>query len=192
MYGTGEGVMTPPRAPHPRHVRSSARWQARFGGETRAKLEELARTFYRKRSAIRRSVMPWGRTQTRRWTVDRGVPGTVRTVGMLLEPELLRMSRATIIRQLIAQAKVEDVDVLANQGVPTMIDANHAMSHHKIMIIDGETVITGNLNFSKAAQEKNAEHRLMIRAPALAAQYTKNRDAPRQHSQPYVGRGVRQ
>jgi phosphatidylserine/phosphatidylglycerophosphate/cardiolipin synthase-like enzyme len=35
-------------------------------------------------------------------------------------------------------------DFLANQGVPTMIDAEHAISHHKVMIIDGETVITGS------------------------------------------------
>jgi hypothetical protein len=33
---------------------------------------------------------------------------------------------------------------------------------------------------------------LIIRDPALATQYTKNWDAHRQHSQPYVGRGVRQ
>jgi phosphatidylserine/phosphatidylglycerophosphate/cardiolipin synthase-like enzyme len=87
--------------------------------------------------------------------------------------------------------KYSSADFLANQGVPTMIDANHAISHNKVMIIDGETVITGSFNFTKAAQEKNAENLLIIRDPALAAQYTQNWDAHRQHSQPYVGRGVR-
>jgi phosphatidylserine/phosphatidylglycerophosphate/cardiolipin synthase-like enzyme len=82
-------------------------------------------------------------------------------------------------------------DFLANQGVPTMIDAEHAIAHDKIMIIDGETVITGIFNFTKAAQTQNAENLLIIRAPALAAQYTQNWEAHRQHSQPYVGRGVR-
>jgi phosphatidylserine/phosphatidylglycerophosphate/cardiolipin synthase-like enzyme len=82
-------------------------------------------------------------------------------------------------------------DFLANQGVPTMIDANHAIAHNKIMIIDGETVLTGSFNFTKAAQEKNAENLLIIRDPALAAQYMQNWEAHRQHSQPYVGRGVR-
>jgi len=71
-------------------VRYSARYQARLDAETLAKLEELARTFHRKRSAILRSVMQGGLTQTRGWTVDMAVPGTVRTVGMLLEPELLQ------------------------------------------------------------------------------------------------------
>jgi phosphatidylserine/phosphatidylglycerophosphate/cardiolipin synthase-like enzyme len=65
-------------------------------------------------------------------------------------------------------------DFLANQGVPTMIDANHAISHNKVMIIDGEVVITGSFNFTKAAQEKNAENMLIVRDKALAAQYTQN------------------
>jgi hypothetical protein len=90
MHYGGEEVMTPPRAPHPRHVRYSARWQARFDGETRAKIEELACTFHRKRGPVLRHVMQWGLTQTRGWIVEMAVPGTVRTVGMLLEPELLQ------------------------------------------------------------------------------------------------------
>ena len=87
--------------------------------------------------------------------------------------------------------KYSSADFLANQGVPTMIDAQHAISHNKVMIIDGETVLTGSFNFTKAAQEKNAENLLIIRDPALAAQYTQNWQAHAQHSQPYVGRGVR-
>jgi phosphatidylserine/phosphatidylglycerophosphate/cardiolipin synthase-like enzyme len=87
--------------------------------------------------------------------------------------------------------KYSSADFLANQGVPTMIDAQHAISHNKVMIIDDETVLTGSFNFTKAAQEKNAENLLIIRDPALAAQYTQNWQAHAQHSQPYVGRGVR-
>jgi phosphatidylserine/phosphatidylglycerophosphate/cardiolipin synthase-like enzyme len=60
-------------------------------------------------------------------------------------------------------------DFLANQGVPTMIDANHAIAHSKVIVIDGELVITGSFNFTKAAQEKNAENLLIIRDQALAA-----------------------
>jgi phosphatidylserine/phosphatidylglycerophosphate/cardiolipin synthase-like enzyme len=88
--------------------------------------------------------------------------------------------------------KYSSADFLANQGVPTMIDANHAISHNKVIVIDGELVITGSFNFTKAAQEKNAENLLIIRDPALAKQYTQNWDAHRQHSQPYIDRGVRQ
>jgi phosphatidylserine/phosphatidylglycerophosphate/cardiolipin synthase-like enzyme len=87
--------------------------------------------------------------------------------------------------------KYSSADFLANQEVPTMIDANHAIAHNKVIVIDGETLLTGSFNFTKAAQEKNGENLLIIRDPALAAQYTQNWDTHRQHSQPYVGRGVR-
>jgi phosphatidylserine/phosphatidylglycerophosphate/cardiolipin synthase-like enzyme len=49
--------------------------------------------------------------------------------------------------------KYSSADFLANQGVPTKIDAEHAIAHSKVMIIDGETVISGSFNF-KATQEK--------------------------------------
>jgi phosphatidylserine/phosphatidylglycerophosphate/cardiolipin synthase-like enzyme len=99
-------------------------------------------------------------------------------------PVILDKSRRT--------EKYSSADFLGNQGVPRMIDANHAIAHNKIMVIDGETIITGSLNFTKAAQEKNAENLLVIRDPALAAHYTQNWEAHRPHSQPYVGRGVRE
>jgi hypothetical protein len=44
---------------------------------------------------------------------------------------------------------------------------------------------------SWSAQEKNTENLLIVRDQALAAQYTQNWDTHRQHSQSYVGRGVR-
>jgi phosphatidylserine/phosphatidylglycerophosphate/cardiolipin synthase-like enzyme len=68
--------------------------------------------------------------------------------------------------------KYSAADFLANQGVPTKIDAAHAISHNKVMVINAEIVITGSFNFTKAAQEKNAENVLIIRDKALATQYT--------------------
>jgi phosphatidylserine/phosphatidylglycerophosphate/cardiolipin synthase-like enzyme len=87
--------------------------------------------------------------------------------------------------------KYSSADFVANEGMPTLIGATHAISHNKVIIIDGETVLTGSFNFTKAEQEKNAENLLVIRDLAVAAQYTQNWEAHRQHSQPYVGRGVR-
>jgi phosphatidylserine/phosphatidylglycerophosphate/cardiolipin synthase-like enzyme len=70
--------------------------------------------------------------------------------------------------------KYSSADFLANQGVPTLIDATHAIAYNKVLVIDGEIVLTGSFNFTKAAQEKNAENLLIIRDPVLAAQYTQN------------------
>jgi phosphatidylserine/phosphatidylglycerophosphate/cardiolipin synthase-like enzyme len=41
------------------------------------------------------------------------------------------------------------------------------------MIIDGHIIITGSFNFTKAAQEKNAENVLIIDSNKLAEIYTK-------------------
>jgi phosphatidylserine/phosphatidylglycerophosphate/cardiolipin synthase-like enzyme len=50
--------------------------------------------------------------------------------------------------------KYSSADFLANQGAPTLIDASHAISHNKVMVIDGETVLTGSFNFTKAARRR--------------------------------------
>ncbi len=39
-----------------------------------------------------------------------------------------------------------------------------------LMVIDGETVITGSFNFTRATEDKNAENLLVIRDKDLAAE----------------------
>lgn len=58
--------------------------------------------------------------------------------------------------------KYTEATLLSNQGIRVKIDAAHQIAHNKIIIIDGETVITGSLNFTKAAEGKNAENLLVI------------------------------
>jgi len=88
-------------------------------------------------------------------------------------------------------AKYSSADFLANQGILTFIDAQHAIAHNKIMVIDGETVITGSFNFTKAAQLHNAENLIVIKDKLLAGRYMENWKAHREHSEPYTGRGER-
>jgi phosphatidylserine/phosphatidylglycerophosphate/cardiolipin synthase-like enzyme len=76
---------------------------------------------------------------------------------------------------------------LYNAGIPTKIDSQHTIAHNKVMIIDGERVITGSFNFTKAAEEKNAENLLIIHDKELASLYTKNWQDHAQHSEVYVG-----
>jgi len=78
---------------------------------------------------------------------------------------------------------------LANEGVPTYIDAAHKIAHNKVMIIDGQTVITGSFNFTKSAEEGNAENLLVINnAPELAARYVQNWKEHLGHSESYQAR----
>ena len=74
--------------------------------------------------------------------------------------------------------KYSGADFLANSSVPVMIDDRHAIAHNKVMVIDEETVITGSFNFTKAAQEKNAENLLVIRDRELAERYAENWRVP--------------
>lgn len=48
-------------------------------------------------------------------------------------------------------------------------------------------VITGSFNFSKAAEESNAENLLVIDDAALAAKYAANWAEHLKHSEPYTG-----
>jgi phosphatidylserine/phosphatidylglycerophosphate/cardiolipin synthase-like enzyme len=81
--------------------------------------------------------------------------------------------------------KYSEADFLRNSSIPTLIDARHAIAHNKIMIIDDCVVLTGSFNFTKAAEEHNAENLLVINDPVLAKQYIENWLAHEQHSEPY-------
>ena len=81
--------------------------------------------------------------------------------------------------------KYSSADFLARAGIPTYIDAAHAIAHNKVMVIDDETVVTGSFNFTKAAQVHNAENLLIVRDAALAQQYLANWRLHRGHSEPY-------
>jgi phosphatidylserine/phosphatidylglycerophosphate/cardiolipin synthase-like enzyme len=62
-----------------------------------------------------------------------------------------------------ATAKYSSATFLANMGVPTRIDYEYAIMHNKFMVIDGVTVETGSFNYTKAAEEKNAENVIILR-----------------------------
>jgi len=85
-------------------------------------------------------------------------------------------------------AKYSAGDFTAHMGIPTYIDAQHVIAHNKIMVIDKESVITGSFNFTKAAEEKNAENLLIITSKDLAKVYIDNWNAHKKHSEEYSGR----
>lgn len=75
---------------------------------------------------------------------------------------------------------------LSNQGIPVLIDDRHAIAHNKIIIIDETTVITGSFNFTRAAEESNAENLVVMKGlPDVAKEYLDNYRTHRQHTMPY-------
>jgi phosphatidylserine/phosphatidylglycerophosphate/cardiolipin synthase-like enzyme len=74
---------------------------------------------------------------------------------------------------------------LTNMKIPTYIDSKHAIAHNKVMVIDKATVITGSFNFTKAAEDRNAENLLIIKSKDLAKLYLDNWGEHREHSEDY-------
>lgn len=81
--------------------------------------------------------------------------------------------------------KYSSADFLEHAGIPTYIDRKHAIAHNKVMVIDAKTVITGSFNFTKAAQEKNAENMMILHDAELARFYHENWERHLQHSEKY-------
>jgi phosphatidylserine/phosphatidylglycerophosphate/cardiolipin synthase-like enzyme len=85
--------------------------------------------------------------------------------------------------------KYSAADFTHNAGIPTYIDDTHAIAHNKIMIIDRKVILTGSFNFTKAAEERNAENLLVIKENApLMEKYLANFEAHKSHSTLYNGR----
>ena len=62
-------------------------------------------------------------------------------------------------------------------GLPQVVSPSswtrcRGLMHKKVMIVDGETVVTGSFNYTWSAEHRNAENLLVIHDPTLAAEYT--------------------
>jgi len=86
--------------------------------------------------------------------------------------------RGIAVRVIMDESNLSDphslIDFISNAKIELRVDAQYAIAHNKVMILDGATVITGSFNFSKAAEESNAENLLVIQDPRLADLYTRN------------------
>jgi phosphatidylserine/phosphatidylglycerophosphate/cardiolipin synthase-like enzyme len=75
------------------------------------------------------------------------------------------------------------IGVLESANVAIRSDANHAISHNKVMVIDNEIVITGSFNFTNSAEQRNAENFLILKSINLAKSYKENWQNHWDHSQ---------
>jgi phosphatidylserine/phosphatidylglycerophosphate/cardiolipin synthase-like enzyme len=76
--------------------------------------------------------------------------------------------------------------VLRRDGVTVLIDHNHAIANNKIILIDKTTIMTGSLNYTKAAEDKNAENLLIIKGyPDLFEKYLDNFKRHKSHARRY-------
>ena len=64
--------------------------------------------------------------------------------------------------------------LLMDYDIPTWIDFSPNIAHNKVIIIDKKTVITGSFNFTRAAQERNAENVFLLSDKEVAKRYVEN------------------
>jgi phosphatidylserine/phosphatidylglycerophosphate/cardiolipin synthase-like enzyme len=70
-----------------------------------------------------------------------------------------------------AGALGSDYDALLKAGVDVRLDGIQGLMHHKVIIIDEETVLLGSYNFTQSADETNDENLLVIHDAAVARQF---------------------
>jgi len=70
-----------------------------------------------------------------------------------------------------ANASGAEFSRLQQAGLDVRLDRSDGLLHHKVIVIDGETVITGSYNFTRSAEEQNDEAVLILHDPALAQRF---------------------
>ncbi len=76
---------------------------------------------------------------------------------------------------------------VAADGITTFVDDRHSIAHNKIILIDGQTIITGSFNFTNQAERNNAENLLVLHGrQKLYAAYDANFKLHRDHSESYA------
>jgi phosphatidylserine/phosphatidylglycerophosphate/cardiolipin synthase-like enzyme len=56
-----------------------------------------------------------------------------------------------------------DLKFLAAQGLTPLINSQFLSAHDKVMIVDGQTLITGSFDFTQQAEEDNADNLIVIK-----------------------------
>jgi len=95
---------------------------------------------------------------------------------------LAKAARRGVAVDVIGDAKQQEAGGLPvlrsldRAGVRVWLQGEYAAFHNKVILVDAGTpsavVITGSYNFTKAAQEKNAENIVVVSgSPALAARF---------------------
>lgn len=87
---------------------------------------------------------------------------------------------AGIIEKTNANGTGGEYPKLKAAGLDVRLDGNPSFMHHKVIVLDADTVITGSFNFSASADGTNDENVVIVRgAPDLAARYLAEYDRVR-------------
>ncbi len=105
--------------------------------------------------------------------------------GALLAARKRGVRVRVIFDRLGARGRGNVAALLSKGGIAVWVDARHAIFHDKVLLIDGEALLTGSFNFTQNAERRNAENLLVLReVPTLVGQYEAEFERHRAHSTP--------
>ncbi len=90
---------------------------------------------------------------------------------MLLQAANADVAIEGVFEKRNSTASWSQLPALHCAGAAVRQDGNRYILHHKVIIIDDDTVITGSFNFSRSAAESNDENIVIIRNADIAALY---------------------
>jgi len=95
---------------------------------------------------------------------------------------------------VIVQIVMDEQQAVSNQGgeyenllqagLDVRLDGNRGQMHHKVIIIDGDTVSFGSYNFSNSAERRNDENVIIAHDPELAGAFVAEFDSIYAEAQP--------
>lgn len=118
-----------------------------------------------------------------------GYSFTSRPIGDALIAAKKRGVNITVVLDAVQTSEFRnEARYIVHHGVPVYLDSRHGIAHNKVILIDDRTLITGSFNFTRAAEEENAENVLILRdQPRIQSAYENNFHAHLIHSQAYDG-----
>jgi phosphatidylserine/phosphatidylglycerophosphate/cardiolipin synthase-like enzyme len=169
LAATAAGKDAPPSKPAPRKKKTEVYFSPK-GGCTEAIVRELGEA----RKSVHVQAYSFTSAPIAKALVEAGKRG---------------VKVSAILDKSQRQEKYSSATFLSNEGIATFIDEKHAIAHNKVMIIDEKVVVTGSFNFTKAAEESNAENLLVLRDADLASKYLANWQKHFDHSERYTRPG---
>ncbi|MDP9175222.1 MAG: phospholipase D family protein [Planctomycetota bacterium] len=80
----------------------------------------------------------------------------------------------------------QEAAYLQEHGIPVYTDGDHPIAHNKVIVVDGQNVITGSFNYTHQAENANAENLVILTGKLdIAAAYERNFELHLGHSQPF-------
>jgi len=150
-FGTSKRSATP----YPQVRLGAARVEVYFSPE-----DGVAKHVLRRLSAAKHSIRFMAFSYTAREIVD-----------AMIAKARAGVSLSGVVEAQNATGSHAAYGTLSAAGLDVLLDGNCYILHHKVIVIDERTVITGSYNFTSSAEQDNDENLVIVDDPSLARAY---------------------